>query len=68
MNVILAILLYLHVIVPNGTYTSCQIDQMQDANATQISNIENNNSLNDEIQIDYGPATESITIIDQTCN
>ena len=66
MEAILAIMLYLVLIFSPGTYYQSEIDDLYDANATQINAVQNDATLNPTVQSTYGPDVEYLNVVDDT--
>ncbi len=64
MHILLSILLYLQLLFVGGTYTGSEIQGIVTAHEAQVSDIEANSDLTDEIVAQYGPEADTIIIID----
>jgi hypothetical protein len=64
MLTILAILLYLNVISPGGTYTTTEIYNDACQNQSQIQTIESNQNMLNQVNSQYGSSAGSIVVLD----
>ncbi|MBL7997828.1 MAG: hypothetical protein JNL32_04225 [Candidatus Kapabacteria bacterium] len=67
-SILLAVLLHLGTIGSPGTYTTCTISQIEQANHTQVVQTMNNTPLMNYIIAEYGDETQLITVNEQECN
>jgi hypothetical protein len=68
MDLILAILLYLHVLVSPGTYLQSFINQKQVEYQDQINAVENDPAQMQIVNQQYMPQVSGIVVIDDTHN
>jgi hypothetical protein len=67
-SILLSVLLYLGTISSPNTYTTCSIQQTEQAHHTQVVQTMSNPTLMNYIIVEYSDEVQAIYVIEEGCN